>query len=186
MGGDGGRLVLLGVITGARGVRGEVRIKPFTEAPEDIAAYGPLFDETGARRFDLVSVTPAKGGVTARIGGIDDRDAAEALKGTGLHVPREALPEAGEEAWYHDDLVGLAVKTRDGETLGRIRAVVDFGAGDLLEIEFAGRKGSDLVPFTRDYVPEVDPASGHVTVRLPANFFKDEPEAEAESGPDDD
>lgn len=149
------RQLCLGIITGARGVRGEVRIKTFTERPEDITGYGALTDEAGQQLFALSDPKPIKGGIAARIEGILDRTAAEALKGTHLYVGRDALPDLEEEEFYHADLVGLRVQSVDGEDIGIVAAVYDFGAGDILEIE--RNKGPVLiVPFTRDAVPEID------------------------------
>lgn len=161
----------LGIVSGVRGLAGELRIRTFTENPEDIAAYGPLTDEAAERRFDIVSVTPAKDGVVARIAGINDRAAAEALKGMRLYVDRAALPRPEAESWYHCELIGLEVAGLDGVKLGRVEAVQNYGAGDLLEIAFAGRRVTELVPFTKAFVPGVDLATGRITVALPENFF---------------
>jgi len=163
---------LLGVIQSPRGLAGEVRIKTYTERPEDIAAYGPLTDEAGKRRFKILSLTAAKDGVVARIAGIDDRPAAEALKGVRLHVDRAALPRPGAESWYHCDLIGLRAEAPDGTTIGTVKAVQNFGAGDLLEIAFAGRRAAELVPLTASFVPEVDVEKGRIVVALPENFFE--------------
>jgi 16S rRNA processing protein RimM len=160
-----------------------VRIKTYTERPEDIAAYGPLSDEAGARRFDIVSVKPAKDGVFARIAGIDERAAAEALKGARLYVDRAALPEPEPESWYHGDLIGLAAVAPDGTALGTVEAVHNFGAGDLLEIAFFGRRATELVPFAKELVPEVDVAAGRIVLDLPDKFFEaGEMEGEKEDG----
>lgn len=164
-------LVQLGAVTGAHGVRGAVRLVSFTERPEDIAAYGPLCDETGARHFTLRSVRAAKGGLVARIDGVDERDAAEALKGTALYVPRAALPAPDAESWYQADLVGLAVETRTGDRFGLVAAIVNYGAGDLVEIALDGSDRRELVPFTRVFVPEVDVAGGRLVVNLPDDFL---------------
>lgn len=164
--------VLLGVVAGAHGVRGAVRITTFTDRAEDVAAYGPLSDAAGARRFSILSVRTAKGGVVAQFAGIDDRDAAEALKGTELYVPRSALPEPEAESWYRADLVGLAVEDRAGRSLGRVAGVHNYGAGDLLEIAFAGRRRTELVPFTKSFVPAVEPAGGRIVVDLPDGGFE--------------
>src|SRR4051812_31080869 len=132
--------VCVGVITGAHGVRGAVRLKSFTAEPEDVAGYGPLEDERGERRFVLRLVNSARGGsakgvLVAAISGIDDRDRAEALRGLRLYLPRSALPPTGEEEYYHADLIGLVVALPDGTAVGTVRAVHDFGAGDTLEIQ---------------------------------------------------
>ena len=162
--------VCLGEVVGAHGVKGLVRVRPFTEEPEAIAAYGALTDQRG-RPIDLEAVGRAKGVVLARIEGVADRDQAEALRGTRLYAARAALPAIEEaETYYHADLIGLLAETADGVALGQVTAVHDFGAGDVLEIESepaAGRKRGDslLVPFTREAVPEIDLAAGRLVVR---------------------
>ncbi len=161
--------VCLGQVVGAHGVKGLVRIRPFTEEAGGIAAYGPLQDERGGR-IDLEVVGRAKGCLLARVEGLVDRDAAEALSGTRLYVERGALPEIGEEeTYYQADLIGLRAEDPEGRALGRVAAVHDFGAGDVLEVERppqAGRKRGDslLVPFTRAQVPLVDIAAGRLVV----------------------
>jgi 16S rRNA processing protein RimM len=159
-------LVCVGVITGAQGVRGAVRIKSFTVQPEDVASYGPVADETGQRAFALRAVGRAKGVVIATIAGIADRDAAERLKGVRLYVARDKLPAPGEEEYYHADLIGLAAILPDGTVLGRVRAVHEYGAGDSLEVTRESG-GTVIVPFTRAVVPEVDLAAGRLLVDPP-------------------
>ncbi len=163
-------LVCVGVVTGARGIRGEVRIKSFTAAPADVAAYGPVRDETGETVLRLAVSGVVKGQVIARVEGVADRNGAEALAGLRLYVDRSALPEPDDDEYYHADLVGLAAETTDGSPLGRIAAVHDFGAGTVLELEVSdGRPGGGLmVPFTRASVPVVDVAGGRLVVELPA------------------
>ena len=140
---SGDKRVCVGVITGAHGVRGAVRLKSFTAEPEDVAGYGPLEDERGERRFALRIVGSAKGVLIAAISGIDDRDRAEALRGLRLYLPRSALPPTDEEEYYHADLIGLDAALADGTPIGTVRAVHDFGAGDTLEIERAERAAGD-------------------------------------------
>jgi 16S rRNA processing protein RimM len=156
----------VGVIAGAHGVRGLVKIKSFTAEPANLTAYGPLTDESGARRYRVAVTGRAKGVLLARIEGVGDRDAARALSGARLYVARAALPEPGDEEYYHADLIGLAVEDRAGAPLGRVAAVQNFGAGDILEIERPDR-GTLLVPFTKAAVPLVDPAGGRVVVEAP-------------------
>lgn len=169
---DATRRLCLGVVAGARGIRGQVRIRAFTGRGLDVAAYGPLTDETGARSFVLVDVKPVKGGVAARIEGVEDRTAAEALKGTRLHVAREALPDLEGDEFYHADLMGARTVSPDGEELGRVVAVHDFGAGAVLEIERAD--GPPLVaPFTRETVPEIDLDEGRVVLIPPPGLLDD-------------
>lgn len=157
--------VCLGAVTGAFGVQGEVRIKTFTEQPLSLADYGPVTLHPGGRVVRVSHLKPARGGVTARLQGIGDRDAAAALKGTKLYVPRDALPAIeDEDSFYHEDLIGLEVEDTGGAGLGRIAAIHDFGAGDLLEVALNGGKTA-LIPFTREEVPVVDVVAGRVVVR---------------------
>ena len=156
----------VGVIAGAHGVRGLVKIKSFTADPANLTAYGPLTDASGARRYQVAVTGRAKGVLLARIEGVGDRDAARALRGARLYVARAALPEPEDEEYYHADLIGLAVEDRAGAPLGRVAAVQNFGAGDILEIERPDQ-GTLLVPFTKAAVPLVDPAGGRVVVEPP-------------------
>lgn len=166
--------VCVGAVTGAHGVRGLVRIKSFTERPEDLTAYGPITDESGRRVFEVTVTGRAKDALLARIGGVTDRDAAQALRGARLYVARAAMPAPEEEEYYHADLIGLAAEDRAGRPLGRVVAVHDFGAGAVLEIEPAQGE-SLLLPFTRAVVPVVDLGAGRLVV---------EPPEEAAAGPD--
>ncbi len=167
--------VCLGIITGARGIRGEVRIRTFTERPEDISEYGPLTDETGARTFKLSEPKPIKGGVAARIEGIADRSGAEDLKGTHLYVDRRSLPELDSEEFYHADLVGMRVTSEDGENIGTVAAVHDFGAGDVLEID-RGQEVSLFAPFTRDSIPLVDVEKRNLVLIAPPGLMDEDVE----------
>ncbi|MEK7245598.1 MAG: ribosome maturation factor RimM [Pseudomonadota bacterium] len=133
--------VCLGRIGAARGLKGEVRIRVFTQRARDIAAYGPLTDASGLRSFDLTVVAEtAAGGVIARIAGIADRTAAERIRGLELFVARRALPEPPAGEFYQSDLLGLAAEDTEGQPLGRIARIHDFGAGAILEIEAAGKE----------------------------------------------
>ncbi len=164
---DTTRRIVLGHISGAHGIRGEVLVKSYTEDAENIAAYGPLMDEKSGRVLSLKVVRVTPKGVVARIAGISDRNAAEELKGTRLVIERGRLPAADEDEYYHADLMGLAAVDGAGGAIGRVVAVSNFGAGDLLEIAPTGNKKTELVPFTRAFVPKVDVAGGTVTIVLP-------------------
>lgn len=166
--------VLIARIGAAHGIKGEVRVKAYTADPKGIGAYGPLTAEDG-RTFEVASLRPAAGPagdmLVVKFKGVSDRNAAEALNGLELSVSRDRLPPAGEEEYYHADLVGLTAVTPDGAELGTVIAVPNYGAGDLLEI--APKRGETLlVPFTRAVVPDVDLAAGRViivsTEELPA------------------
>ncbi len=161
----GPELVCLGAIAGAWGVQGAVRLKSFCAEPEAIADYGPLVTGDG-RSFRVTLLKPVAGGFAARLAGVATREEAEALKGTRLHATRDQLPGLGEDEFYHADLIGLTVLDTGGAVLGRVKAVNDHGAGDILEIARAGG-GEILLPFTRAVVPTVDPAAGRIVVDLP-------------------
>lgn len=167
---SGAEQILLATIGAAHGVRGEVRVKSFTADPTALGDFGPLAAKDG-RRFEIEHLRPAKNVVVVKFRGVDDRGAAEALNGVSLYVPREELPAAAADEFYHADLIGLDVFTPDGEPLGAVVAVHDFGAGDLLDIAPSGAEGargaSFLVPFTKEAVPQVDIAGGRITVIQP-------------------
>ncbi len=147
-------------------MRGEVRIKAFTENPRAIGRYGPVEDETGSRRFKVTVRGEAKGLVIARLDGVMDRDQAEALKGLRLYVPRAKLPKPKRGEWYVADLIGLAAVDTGGTPLGQVKSVQNFGAGDVIEIE--RQDGSTaFLPFTKRVVPEVDIEGGKVVIDPP-------------------
>lgn len=166
------RRLCVGVVTGPKGVQGAVRIKSFTEVPEDIAAYGPVEDETGRRRFDLRLCGAAKGVLIAHLSGVGDRDEAEALRGLRLYLPRSALPQTKVDEYYHADLIGLEAVLGDGTRVGRVRAIYDFGAGDTLELARPDASPV-LVPFTRAVVPIVDPTQGQLVIEPPPGLLDD-------------
>ncbi len=168
------RRILLGRIAGVHGIRGEVLIHSYAEVPEDIGAYGPLSDAAGARSFAIESARATAKGVVARLEGVGDRNAAEALKGTELYVDRDRLPDAGEDAFYQADLIGLAAVDAEGNAIGTIVAVQNYGAGDLLEIRLAGTSRTELVPFTEATVPSIDIAAGRAVVVLPPSTGDEE------------
>jgi 16S rRNA processing protein RimM len=165
--------VCLGAVAGAHGVRGALRVRSFTAEPDDIAAYGPVTDEAGTREFELRIVGHTGGALVIEVEGINDRNAAEALKGTRFYVARAALPEPQADEFYHADLIGLRAEDEEGAALGTVRAVHDHGAGALIEIR-AADGGELLLPFTKAAVPEVDVAGGRVVVAPPAEVGPDE------------
>jgi 16S rRNA processing protein RimM len=174
--------ILLGRIAGAHGMRGEVLVHTFTEAPENIGAYGALCDQAGVQQLKIKVVRVTPKGVIARVAGIADRHTAEALKGLELYVDRTRLPAIADDEFYHADLVGLAAVDVDGKVLGRIIAVHNFGAGDLLEIGLADTAKTELVPFSDAFVPQVDLTQRRAVVRLPATAGPDEDRGRAPEG----
>lgn len=168
-----GDRVVLARIGAAHGIRGEVRVKAFTGVPADIAAYGAL-EASDGRRLVVAGLRPASGAGTdtlvVRFQGIGDRNEAEALNGLDLLVPRDRLPPAGDDEFYHADLIGLSALTPAGESLGTVIAVHNYGAGDIIEIA-PPRGASLLVPFTRTAVPEVDVGGGRLVVDPPPGLL---------------
>jgi 16S rRNA processing protein RimM len=168
--GDG--RVLLGVVAAPHGVRGLVRIRSFTEDPMAVAQYGPLSDETGKKKYRVEALSAARGAVLARIEGVADRTAAEALRGLRLYVERERLPATGEREWYEADLVGLSAVGRDGRDWGKVIAFHDFGGGRTMEVSGgAASRSSMMLPFTDEAVPEIDVEGGKVVVDPPAGLL---------------
>ncbi|MBV8698098.1 MAG: ribosome maturation factor RimM [Bradyrhizobium sp.] len=163
-------------IGAAHGVHGAVRLWTFTDDPFAIKRYGPLSTRDGARRFEIASAREAKGHLVATLKGVTTRDEAERLNGVELYVAREKLPATDEGEYYHADLIGLAAMTEAGEPVGRVVAIHNFGAGDIIEI--APSQGATmLLPFTNAVVPIVDIAGGRVVVKLPGEIEGDEPDA---------
>jgi 16S rRNA processing protein RimM len=159
--------ICIGAIAGAFGVTGEVRLKSFCTNPADLAAYGALSSEDGSRQFRITLTKPVAGGFGARIAGVTTREAAEALRGTSLFVDRARLPSLPDDEFYHADLVGLDVVDTGGEPLGKVSAVHNHGAGDILEISSTRHKSALLLPFTKAIVPNVDLKAGRLIVDLP-------------------
>lgn len=158
--------VCIAQIGAAHGVRGEVRLRAFTEDPLSVRRYGPLETEDG-RRFEIEAVRLAKDMLVARLKGVSNRDAAERLTNLRLYVARDRLPKPADGEFYHADLIGLAAVTAAGAPFGTVKAVHNFGAGDLLEIEPAGGGATMLLPFTEAVVPMVDIAGRRVVVAPP-------------------
>lgn len=158
--------VLLGVIVGVHGIRGEVALKTFTAEPDGIADYGPLTDQHGVRHeIKGLRITPK--GVVARLANVTDRTAAERLRGSELYVDRDRLPPADEDEFYVEDLRGLKAFSPDGAELGEVVSVQNYGAGDLVEVRLIGRRQTELVPFTEAIVPDIDIAGRRLTLVMP-------------------
>jgi len=163
--------VIVARIGAAHGVRGEVKLWPFTQDPLAVASYGPLETRDGARSFDIEIVRPAKDHLIARIEGVSDRDAAQALRNIDLYVSRKRLPEIEEkDTYYHSDLIGLAAMRDDGTQLGTVHAIHNFGAGDLIEITPLGTSDTMMLPFTDATVPKIDLEAKQIVVVPPAEI----------------
>jgi 16S rRNA processing protein RimM len=176
-------MVLVAQFGAAHGIKGEVRLKSFTQDPLAVADYGPLTASDG-RSFEIEAARAAAGSsspdmLIVRLKGIRDRNAAEALTGLEVSVPQDRLPPAEEGEYYHADLIGLAAVTPSGTVLGTVVGVPNYGAGDLLEI--APKTGSTiLVPFSDAVVPEVDITGGRVVVDPPRGLLDEVDEEEGD------
>jgi 16S rRNA processing protein RimM len=181
---DSPRRILLGEITGAHGIRGDVLVRSYAETPEAVAAYGPLTDASGKKSYSLRIVRVTSKGIVARVAGVDDRNAAEPLRGTKLYVDRAKLPPTNEAEFYHTDLIGLRAISADGEALGTIVSVQNFGAGDLLELKPL-EGATEFIPFEDRFVPSVDLEAGVLLINHPvvtAGNEDDSPSEDDEAG----
>ena len=161
-------------IGAAHGVRGAVKLWTFTQDPLAVQSYGPLMTIDGARQFEIANLREAKDHLVATFKGVATRNDAEKLNGIELYVPREKLPDTDDDEYYHADLIGLAAVNAADEPLGRVVAIHNFGAGDIIEI--APAKGATmLLPFSNAVVPTVDIAGGRVVIELPQEIEGEEP-----------
>lgn len=167
-----GSRVCVGAIAGAYGVRGEVRLKSFCAEPRAIADYGPLWSEDGTRSFKVTLGAAVAQGFAARLSGVKTREEADALRGMRLFAERERLPDLPEDEFYHADLIGLEVFDTGGVSLGRVKAVLNHGASDLLELVRPGQSGAVLLPFTRAIVPTVDLSAGRIIADPPEGLLE--------------
>ncbi len=159
------KLVCVAAIAGAFGVKGEVKLKSFTDKPQDCARYGPLYSKSGQLVLTPQNPRIVKDAVAVTAKEVESREVAETLKSTKLYVPRTALPETKEDEFYFTDLVGLEVKSTDGKRMGKVLAVHEFGAGDMLEIK-PKNSASFFHPFTKVAVPKVDIKAGRIIIEI--------------------
>ncbi len=173
--------VCLGAIVGVHGIKGEVKVKSFTEIAEDIDRYGIVEDEPGTRKFDIKVVGHSKDLLRVKIKGLDNPEDALALKGTGLYVNKDVLPELEEEEFYHTDLIGLEARDKAGNFIGEVIGIYNFGAGDMLEIKTSGTGKSEMIPFTLAYVPTVNIKDGYIIVASLLEYAEEEEDLGDES-----
>ena len=168
------RRVCVAQIGAPHGVRGEVRLRVFTEEPKALTRYGPLETEDGSQRFEIEALRPGKQHFVARLRGIADRTAAERLNNVALYVPRDRLPPPeDDETFYHADLIGLSAYDRQGAMIGTVLAVHNFGAGDVLEIQPQSGGAPVMLAFTAATVPSVDIAGGRIVIDAPEGTFEE-------------
>ncbi len=167
--------IVLGVITGVHGIQGEVKLKSFTADPEAIASYGPL-DASNGTVLEIKSLKAHKDLFRARIDGVTDRNTAEALKGLELSIARDRLPEPEDDEVYHTDLIGLSVLDMSGAQIGTVVDIVDFGAGELIELKLHDVASTVLMPFNRQTVPDIDLDAGTLSIDPPDGLLNDDTE----------
>ncbi|SLN68605.1 Ribosome maturation factor RimM [Roseovarius gaetbuli] len=163
--------ICVGALGGAFGVQGEVRLKSFTATPEDIAEYSPLTSEDGDRSFEITLTGQLKNGFSARLTGVNNKEAADALRGTRLYAGRDQLPHLPDDEYYHADLIGLEVYDTGGAQLGKVKTVLNHGASDILEVQAPGTSATVLLPFTLQAVPTVDLVAGRIIADPPDGLF---------------
>lgn len=164
-------LICIGAAAGSFGVRGEIRLKSFCAVAEDIESYSPLLSEDGSQSYTVSLTRVTNNGFVARLGGIETKEQADAIKGLRLFAPRNALPNLPDDEYYYADLTGLAVFDTGGTCLGRVKSVMNHGAGDLLEVEAPELKNTVLLPFTNAAVPTVDLDTGRIIADPPDGLF---------------
>ena len=167
------RKICLGAIVGVHGIKGEVKVKSFTSDEKNLTKYGRLSDKDGNKFFNLKINGHSKELLRVKIEGVDDRNQAENLIGTGLYIERSLLPELEEEEFYHADLIGLKALDAKGTELGVVNALYNFGAGDLLELKMANNS-LEMLPFTKEYVPVINIKDGFIIVEMMHYAAEDE------------
>lgn len=174
-------LVCVAVITGAQGLQGAVRVKSFTAVPEDAVSYGQISTANGERVFDVKLTRSTNKGLVVALSGVTTREEAESLRGTELYVSRDAFPPTDEDEFYYADLIGLTVEGLDGQVIGTVKSMDNYGAGEVMEV--ALESGAALIlPFTKAAVPIVDVASGKIVADPPPELENsDEPDDEGEN-----
>ncbi len=174
--------VCVAQIGAAHGLKGEVRLWSFTQDPAAVAEYGPLETADAARTLEIAALRPSKDHFIAKFEGVDDRNAAETLRNVELYIARERLPATRSDEYYHSDLIGLAAVTAQGGELGEIVAVLNFGAGDILEIRLTASGETVMLPFTDAVAPEIDLANRTIVI-VPPEGALDQPSSSRPSAP---
>ena len=164
-------LICVGMIAGAFGVRGEVRVKSFCANPSDLETYAPLLTEEGDQSFDISLIGQIKNGFSARIVGVVSKGDADALRGISLFARREDLPALPNDEYYYSDLIGLQVADTGGAVIGHVKSVMNHGADDLLEVAVPGASDTALIPFTKVIVPTVDLTSRRIVIDPPEGLL---------------
>lgn len=164
--------VCIGKIVAAHGIKGEVKVQPRVSNPEGWDKLGMLENHDASSLFHIKVVGKSSANVRVKIKGIDTRNDAETLIGTELYVDRDKLPELDDDEYYLQDLIGLDVclKTPDN-VIGKVARFSNFGAGDIIELKLEGQRGTEMLPFTKQYVPEINISEGYIVVSSATMIF---------------
>ena len=175
--------ICLGAIVGVHGIKGEVKVKSFTEPDTNVDKYGPVENKNASQKFELKVVGHSKELLRVKIKGINDRNAAEALIGTGFYINRDALPELeDDDEFYEADLIGLEVR-QNNQVIGTVAGLYNFGAGEIIELKLNNTGKLEMLPFTKIYVPEVNVSGGYITVKSSMmDYASDEEETDDVEG----
>lgn len=170
-------LICVGMITSVHGVRGVLRVKSFTQDPMDLFTFSPVTDQKGQKTFELEYSSQSKGVFLVKIAGVTNREQAELLKGVKLYTSRDSLPEIEEEdSFYYSDLIGLDIRHHESnEILGKVLAIHNFGAGDIIEMRPLSGGKTVMVPFTKEVIPEISLGKGLITMNPALGLIEDEP-----------
>ena len=166
--------ICLGAVVGVHGIRGEVKVKCFSDNEKNLTRYGDVTNEAGDKNFSLKIVGHSKELLRVKVKGVDDRNTAETLVGTAFYINRSLLPDLKEDEFYHTDLIGLDVRNSNGETIGEVNAMYNFGAGDIIELKL-NEGALEMLPFTKDYVPTINIKEHYIIVEM-MQFADDEEE----------
>ncbi len=167
-GDNSSKRIVLGVITNAHGIKGDVTIKPFGQNLNTLTDYGPLTDKSGQQTFTILSLRHSKKDLyVARIKELTDRNMAESAKATDLYIELSKLPEPDDDEFYYHDLIDLRVKLPSGDLYGTVKAVENFGAGDIIEILPQNSQKTVYFSFTKEIVPVVNVKEGYITLAPP-------------------
>lgn len=166
--------VIVGSIGGSFGVKGEVRLKSYCADPAAIADYTPLYSEDGRAFAQIVLTGQLKNGFSAQVSGIVTKEDADAMRNTSLYAERSAMPPIDDDEYYYADLIGMTVVNTGGATLGKVKSVIDHGAGDLLEITPPMSPETIFLPFSQAVVPTVDMKSGKIVADPPSGLFPED------------
>jgi len=165
--------ICVGTVTGPHGLKGDVKIKSFTENPRDVAAFGPVTNKSGKQTFNVSVISANQKGLVAELSGVRGREAAEAIRGLDLYIPRDLLPELDKSEFYYSDLIGLRVEDINGEVVGVVILIDNYGAGEIMEVNLKDGR-MEMFQMSQEVVPEIDLKNGRIVVNPPTEVFVDE------------